>query len=80
MLPQHARDMLKACVRSSTPESSLQSTENTLLAETVAQLKSRYPQHFHNDESLKKRVFFHQPKQSLPCSHFIVPLPPTTTI
>lgn len=79
MMHQHARNMLKACVRPTNAEGAFQATENVSLAETVELLKTRYPQYFHNEESLKKRVFFHQPKQALPCSHFIVPLPLTTT-
>jgi len=43
------------------------------LDQLVEQMKTEAPARFHNDNTLDKRVFFHQPRASVPMAGFVVP-------
>ena len=69
MLNELARDRLRDAVRPTIDQGS----DNKILADMVADLRRRWPQHFHTEASLIKRVFYHQPADYVPCAGYMVP-------
>jgi hypothetical protein len=74
MLPRFARQMIESCVRERDADGNHRATQNQLLEEVLEDVKARWPEHFHTDETLKRRVFFNQPKTSIPCAFYVKPL------
>ena len=74
MLNDIARDRIRETARS-TSDNHYQSTDNKPLTDVMSELRRRWPQHFHTDASLDKRVFYHQPADYVPCAGYMVPRP-----
>lgn len=44
-----------------------------LIDKAAQQARELSPKHFHNEDSLHSRIFFHEPTRSLPMANFVVP-------
>lgn len=42
---------------------------------TVRALQEQTPERFHNENTVARRRFYNEPRQSIPCASFVVPIP-----
>jgi hypothetical protein len=68
------QEELKACVRPKHASGFYQDTENTALAHLILRMKIHHPEMFHDEDSLKSRVFYDEPATSVPYTKAIFAL------
>ena len=44
------------------------------LSAHIDSIRANYPEVFHNENSLKNRAFYNEPRTSIPCEGFLIPI------